>query len=258
MTNWLWQAYVEWMLGFLRAGALMAVFPVLSSRVIPVRIRLALGGLLAFLVMPWIDAPLVSKLDDFSYVTIVVREVLCGLAMGFISRLVFYSVQLAGSVIAFQMGLQMSSAVDPNTDATTETPGLILYYLAAMIFFSLDLHHVVIAGYIRSYEVVPLGAATMAPGLPDFLVARTSYLFVAAVQMAAPLIAVSFLLTYVFALLGRAVPQMNVFSESFSARLITGLFVFGITLQLSAQHIISYGRRVSGDLATIINLLKTA
>ena len=66
------------------------------------------------------------------------------------------------------------------------------------------------------------------------IVARSSQMFVIALQLAAPVMAVSFIVSLVFSVLGRAVPQMNVFHESFTIRTLAGLSVFGVTLQLMA------------------------
>ena len=258
MTALLWNEYIEWMLGFLRASALMVVFPVFSSQNMPVRMRLALAGVLAILVNPWINYAAPENLSLIGLVGLFGVEIMVGLAMGFICRMVFFCVQLAGSIIAFQMGLQMSSALNPDTQSNTETPGLILYYLAALLFLTLDLHHWMLAGFVESYSVLPVGGAGLSTALMDEGIKHSARLFVAAVQMSAPMIAVSFLVTYIFALLGRTVPQMNVFTESFAARSMAGLLVFGVTIQLTAQHIINYLRNMPQDLANIVRLMSTA
>jgi flagellar biosynthetic protein FliR len=87
------------------------------------------------------------------------------------------------------------------------------------------------------------------------VIAQTSRIFVIALQIAAPLMAVSFLITLVFAVLGRAVPQMNVFQESFAARTLVGLLSFGLTCTLMGQHLANYLRRLPDDLARVVRLM---
>ena len=71
----------------------------------------------------------------------------------------------------------------------------------------------------------------------------------------APIIAVSFVVTLVFAVLSRAVPQMNVFAESFGIRIVGGLIVFGFTMQLTAQHVLNYLHRLPDDLLAVAQML---
>jgi flagellar biosynthesis protein FliR len=59
----------------------------------------------------------------------------------------------------------------------------------------------------------------------------------------------------VFAVLSRAVPQMNVFILSFSFRILGGLAVFGFTLQLTAQYVLNYLHRLPDDLLNLAQLL---
>jgi len=73
--------------------------------------------------------------------------------------------------------------------------------------------------------------------------------------MAAPVIAVTFLINLVFAVIGRAVPQMNSFIESLAFRILAAMMVFGVTLPLMGQHIVNYLRRLPEDLLRVAQLL---
>ena len=89
------------------------------------------------------------------------------------------------------------------------------------------------------------------------MIGRTGQLFVAGLLIAAPVIAVSFLVNLVFSVIGRAVPQMNVFAESFPVKSLAGLFVFGMTCTLMATHITNYLKRLPGDFLRVAQLLGT-
>jgi flagellar biosynthesis protein FliR len=80
---------------------------------------------------------------------------------------------------------------------------------------------------------------------------HTGHIFIVALQISAPIIAVSFVVTLVFSVLSRAVSQMNVFSESFAFRIAGGLIVFGFTLQLTGQHVLNYLHRLPEDLIQV-------
>jgi flagellar biosynthetic protein FliR len=114
-----------------------------------------------------------------------------------------------------------------------------------------------IAALQRSYALVPMGAAHLSEALLQDVIRRTGLVFVIAVQMAAPVIGVSFVISLVFSMLGRAVPEMNVFTESFPVRTMAGLVVFGSTCMFMAQHVLSYLRRLPEDVLRVTQLLGT-
>jgi len=123
------------------------------------------------------------------------------------------------------------------------------------VMLTLDLHHWVLLGFERTYTVSPIGGAHLSGELFETVVKHTSTIFVIAVQISAPVIAVSFVILLVFSILSRAVPQMNVFSESFLFRIVGGLIVFGFTLQLAAQHVLNGLHRLPDDLLVVGQLL---
>jgi flagellar biosynthetic protein FliR len=127
--------------------------------------------------------------------------------------------------------------------------------MAIVLWLGLDLHHWLLAAFQRTYDLLPVGGARLHEAVLDQVLGRCAELFVIALQITAPVLAVSFIISLVFAVLGRAVPQMNVFSESFATRILAGLSVFGFTCQLMAQHIVNYLRRLPEDMLTLAKLL---
>ena len=117
--------------------------------------------------------------------------------------------------------MNWGATFNPFSNSRSEAPGLILFNAGAMIFLTLDLHHWILRALQRSYQMLPIGGAHLGPALFTDIVSRTGYLFVAGLLIAAPVIAVSFLVNLVFSVIGRAVPQMNIFVESFSSSSIT-------------------------------------
>jgi flagellar biosynthetic protein FliR len=124
-----------------------------------------------------------------------------------------------------------------------------------MLWLSLDMHHWMLIAFQKTYKYLPIGSGHLSQALVTDMVARTGGIFVVALQMAAPLLAVSFIISLIFAVLGRAVPQMNVFSESFAVRPLVGLSVFGLTLDLMSQHIMNYMRQLPEDMLRVAQAL---
>ena len=238
----------NWLMVFLRASAMLAVFPIFSARNFPVQLRLGLGALLAVMVAATLPPNAVQPTDFLGIAGIMAVEIGLGLAIGFTCRMIFFALEVAGSVISAEIGLSIPPGLNPLNDAPMTTMASILYYLAAMLWLTMDMHHWMLIGFEKTYTYLPIGAAHITQAVLADIVARTGGIFVVALQMSAPLLAVSFIISIVFAVLGRAVPQMNVFSESVAVRPLVGLSVFGLTLDLMAQHIMNYLHQLPEDM----------
>jgi flagellar biosynthesis protein FliR len=247
-----------WLLVFLRAGAWLSIFPLFTMQNFPVQLRLALGGMVSFLVSQTITVPPTLPQGFFSILGVMIAEVGSGLLLGFICRLVFHILEFAGNLVSSELGLNMASTLNPFTHARSDIPGTVLYYLGALLFLILDLHHALLLAFQKTYMFLPFGAVHLKEALFNNIIGSTSQLFSLGLLMAAPIIAVSFLVNLVFSVLGRAVPQMNVFSESFPFRIMAGLTVFGLSLNLMAQHISNYLGRLPHDFLRVAQLLRGA
>lgn len=246
---------LNWFVVFVRAGGLLLAFPLFSTRNVPVMIRVSLAAILALLVSPSISATLRPDASLFQFLGLFFKEASIGIFLGFIAGLVFHAVAVAGSIAASEIGFNMAGTFNPLAETLESPPGMLLHWMSVMLLFTLNLHQWVIAGFFRSYDLVPVGAAGLGEALLIDGIQRTSGIFVSAVQMTAPVIGCSFLVTTVFALLGRSVPQMNVFSESFAFRTMAGLGVFGFTCTLAGQYIANHVRRIPDDLMRVCTLL---
>jgi flagellar biosynthetic protein FliR len=222
---------------------------------IPTRVRIGLGALTAFLMTPLLAGPAGPPAGVLGWIGLLAMEVGAGLLLGFICRLLFYILEFAGSVAAMEMGLNLAASINPFSQSRSEAPGLILYNLGAIIFLSMDLHHWLLAGLQRTYQLLPIGGAQLREALLVDIVGRTSQLFLLGLLMAAPVMAVAFLINLVFAVLGRAVPQMNVFGESLAFRILGGMAVFGLMLNLVGQHTVNYLRHLPEDFLRVAQLL---
>jgi flagellar biosynthetic protein FliR len=245
----------DWLMVFLRASGLLAVFPVFSAPSMPVRARVALGALMAFLITPGLPESSWLANQFSGLIGQMAMEVGVGLVFGFICKMIFFAVETAGGIISAEIGLNLPPIFNPMSPSPTALPGTLLSYLATVLWLSLDLHHWLLLGFGRSFEILPMGGAHLTEPVLGEVLRWTSLVFVIALQMAAPVMAVSFIISLVFSILGRAVAQMNVFTESFAIRLFAGLTVFGISSQLMAQHIANYLGRLPEDMLRVAQYL---
>ena len=245
----------NWMLVFARTGAFLMILPFFSAVNFPTMARIALSAMAAMLISPILPTFPVEHLGILSLAALLDREITIGLLLGFLSRMVFYAADIAGLIISTELGLNMGMIMDPASRQPEQIPGLLLSLLSIVTMLTLDLHHGLLLGFARTFDVLPIGSGQLSPTLFENVVHHTAQIFVVALQIAAPVMAVSFVITVFFAIMARAVPQMNVFSESFGIRIAGGLIVFGFTLHIAAQYVANYLHRLPDDLLSFGKIL---
>lgn len=224
---------------FLRAGAFLFLLP-LVGRPVPVMVRTAASLYLAFLMLPLVPLdPSVSMPSGFVDLALLsLRELLIGALMGFGFQLLFHLIHFAGQFISMEIGLMQSNLFNPLTRQQDTVLSTGLTMLAIVLIFTLDVHHTLIFAFKRSLEIMPGGVALGGSMVIDRLVADSGKIFIVGVQMAAPLIAVNYIVTLSFAVLGRAIPTMNVMMLSFGVRIGLGFIALIIVLVVIIQILI--------------------
>lgn len=226
------------MLVFSRAGGLLTIAPAFSGQNIPVIIRIALAFFLATIFVNLIP-PQPGIPDHFLLLVLAIaHEIVVGLLMGMAVRLVFYALDMAGQIMATEIGLMNSSSLDPITNAEGSPANTALSYLGIVIFFASGAHHLMLLAFLRSFELVPAAAGNFDPRVADVVVNQSGRIFLLAVQMSAPLIAINFLVNFSLAMLSRAAPAINAFALSIPIQVIAGLTVFSMVIGLTAHYVL--------------------
>ena len=103
-----------------------------------------------------------------------------------------------------------------------------------------------------SFEILPIGQFLISKNPMEQFVQEVSRVFVIGTLMAAPFIALNFLVNVSFAVLGKAVPKMNVFMTSFSVRILGGLTLLVASLLLLTSYILDNSKRSAEVMLGII------
>jgi len=226
---------LTWMFVFLRGLGVLLQLPVLAGRPLPVTVRLGLGVCLATLlagVIPQSTVP--STLPELGFMA--AGEVVLGLVLGFIARLAFAAVEMAGRLMSSEIGLSATPGMGVP-EPSTEPLAALLTSLALVLFFLLGGHHALLEAFAKSFQLAHAGRATLSPVAAEVLIEGCGHVIELGVRMAAPFIAMNFLVTLAFSALGRMVPKMNVFIMSFSVRAIAGLALLGVSGSLIARYL---------------------
>lgn len=250
MINIELQPLLMFQLGFLRAIALLVACPVYRTAG-NIRLRIGLAGMLTLFAMPRFTLSQELAIDG-SLVGLAIYNVLAGLALGFAVRLVFGIIEYAGAILSMEMGLSLSAAFDPVAGYTSTLMSRFLFALAIFIFFTAGFYQEVLLGFVRSFDLQPLDTIPSTVMAVDTLVSASTNIFVTALKIAAPVMAMNFLVNLAFAVLGKVVPKLNVFMTSMAFRIWAGFFVFGAAFTLICRYIIrAYGSAVETGLQAI-------
>jgi flagellar biosynthetic protein FliR len=223
-----------WLMVMLRSIGVVVQLPVIAGHPIPVTVRLGicigLATLLAGLV-PVAPAPFAL----WSLISAAAVEVIMGLALGFVVRAAFASVEMAGRVISTEVGLTAMPGLGAPEPAHEPVAALMMA-MAVVLFFLFGAHHGVLIAFAKSFQLAPAGGATFDPAAGASLLRDTAHLIELGVRISAPFIAMNFLVNLAFSVLGKAVPKMNVFIVSFSARALFGLALLSTAGALIARY----------------------
>ncbi len=152
-------------------------------------------------------------------------------------RMVFFAVELAGHLISYEIGLMASNSVNPLLGSSDATITTLLYYFSLLIFLSLVFIMMFLKLLSLSFEILPIGSFFSQANPMEKYVTEVSKVFVLGTLIAAPFIALNFLVNVSFAVLGKAVPKMNVFMTSFSIRILSGLILLVASILLITSYV---------------------
>lgn len=219
------ETQVEPFLGvFLRVTGIFVMTPVLGSQEIPATVR-AMGAFLLALVIYPVVAPHLAPVprETLALGLRFAGEFGIGLLVGLIVLLAFTAFQLAGEFYSLQMGFGIINVVDPLSQSQVPILGSFKSTFALGLFLLSDGLHAVIAAVAGSFARLPaLDLAAMGP-IQGVLLTVFTTSFEAALRLAAPLMAVIFLVELLMGILAKTAPQMNIMVVGFQIKIVVGL-----------------------------------
>jgi flagellar biosynthetic protein FliR len=242
---------ITWLMIVIRAGACVMLLPGLTGQPMPVTVRLGLALALGTLLAPVVPAPAQVPATLLSLVGAGAAEILVGLLMGYVGRMAFFAMEMGSRLIANEMGLTSTPGVETPT-ASHEPFASMMHRFAVVVYFGAGAHLLVLGTFARSFHFAPPGLAGINPAAGDQLILATGKTLATGLQLAAPFIALNFLMTLGFALLGRTVSKINVFMLSMGARTMIGLGMLGAAGVLFVRYLLAAFERIPADMLTYL------
>jgi flagellar biosynthetic protein FliR len=216
---------------FARIGTMVMLLPGLGELTVPVRVRLTIALVLAAVLLPLHRNDYAVDLRSYGpMLTMLAQELFIGAVLGLAARLTISALQVAGSVIAQQLGLGFVTAVDPTQGQQGIILGNFLTILGLTLIFATDLHHVVIAALNDSYTLFQPGEL---PPIGDVAALTTRTLadaFRVGIQLSAPFLVFGLLFNFGLGVLSRLMPQMQVFFVGLPLSILAGFLILLIAV----------------------------
>ncbi len=222
------------LLAMVRGVAWLVITPPFAHRGIPVTVKVALAMALAAPVAPRL-AETASSMNLPELVGALLVQVFAGIALGFVTMLIFSAIQAAGDLLDLFGGFSLAAGFDPLSQHQGSVIGKFYYWLALILLFALDGHLLLIRGFFTSYEALPLDAFLNPGDVSKVLLVALGQFLLAALQIAAPLIGVLFLIDAALGLLTKVSPTLNAFSLGFPAKILATLLMVAIAVPLMPE-----------------------
>ncbi|MFO7689987.1 MAG: flagellar biosynthetic protein FliR [Cryobacterium sp.] len=220
------------MLAGVRMVAFLVIAPPFSYNAFPLRIKAMLAIGLSLAVSPRAALGYVSQ-DTASFVGALILEILVGAILGFLVYVVFAAIQAAGGLIDMFSGFSMAQGFDPQSMVNGAQFTRLFQMTSLALLFASGGYQLIIGGLVRTFTAIPIGGGLDIAIPVQQIIAATSQMFLAAVQIAGPLLVVLFLADAGLGLLTRVAPALNAFALGFPLKiLITLILVSSIYVAL--------------------------
>ncbi|MDD3676127.1 MAG: flagellar biosynthetic protein FliR [Thauera propionica] len=205
-----------------RILGLFASAPIFSNRGVPARVRLAIGLGVAIALLPVM--PPMPDVPPSSGVGLAIfgQQIFIGVAIGFMIRIVFAAVDMAGALIGMQMGLSFAIFFDPDAGGQTAVLSDFLNLIATLLFVAVNGHLLMIEALVRSFEWLPVGTEIVRAEGWGYIARAGLTVFAAGLLLSLPVIGVLLVANIALGVLTRAAPQLNLFAVGFPVTLTAG------------------------------------
>lgn len=213
-----------------RISGLMLTVPVLSSRMLPARIKIFF-----IFALSWVCAAMVPtslSLIHFNgiYVVYFVQELFFGLLMGFVLQLVFQVFVLGGQIISMQAGLGFAVMVDPASKASVPLISQFYLMMTSLVFLSLNGHLALLDALMESFRLMPIGQVSIDSATLWNTITFSGWMFKEAVLISIPATLSLLIVSLSFGIMTRVAPQLNIFSLGFPITLLMGILIVKVGL----------------------------
>lgn len=222
-------------LALVRVSGMVAFAPFFSSTALPMRAKAVFAGLVAWVVAPLV-ATMPSAAASISF-SAIIGELAVGLVYGLSLALLSEMMIFAGQIAGLQFSFSLVNLLDPGSAIQTPLLGELFQLMGTLVVIAAGLDRILLASVLRSFRAAPLGSYVFAPPTAAAIVQSAGGIFLAALELAAPVLAATMLVEIAVALAGKLSPQLPVMSLTVPLKTLTGFAILAGSLALWPRFI---------------------
>lgn len=216
----------------MRMSSFVLSSAVLGNPTVNAPVKILLSIVLSMIVFPLVQLKTINmSIISTEIIGLVIREIIVGLALGFLTRLFFFVVSMTGDLVSMSIGLSAAQIYNPMMGSQGGVVEQFYTGLATLIFFGINGHHMLLSGIMQSYDLVTVAGGLNVSPFADVAVFVQTTLEMA-IKMAAPILGSLLIVNLAMGILGRAVPQINVLVTSMPVTIMIGFIVMFVCLPL--------------------------
>jgi len=217
---------------------------------IPTRIKLSIALLLTLIILPLHRSAYQVDMSSLTpLMVLMLHEIIVGIVLGATARVTLSALQVAGSVIAQQLGLGFVTAIDPTQGQQGLILGNFLTLLGVTLIFATDLHHLVIAGLHDSYRLFRPGEVPVVSDVASLVTNTIAGAFRVGIQLSAPFLVFGLVFNIALGVLSRLMPQMQVYFVAVPLSIMIGFLILLIVVGAMMASFLGYVGGVLHELA---------
>ena len=226
-----WPTFLASMtLVLVRVSGMVVFAPFFSSTALPVRTKAVFVGAIAYLLAPLV-ATLPHAQASITFSSLL-GELAVGLVYGLTLTLLNEMMLFAGQIAGVQFSFSMVNLLAPTSSIQTPLLGDLFQLMGTLVVIAAGLDRILLASLVRSFRVAPLGSFALAPQSALAIVRAAGGIFVAAIELAAPVLAATMLVEVAVSLLGKLSPQLPVMNLTVPLKTLTGFALLTGSLAL--------------------------
>ncbi|MGI4851324.1 MAG: flagellar biosynthetic protein FliR [Janthinobacterium lividum] len=249
-NTWVMGEFFGYFMVFARLGGFIYMMPGISEIYVSGRVRLLFAMTLTLAITPVVQETLpLMPSTSLGFGFMILGEAAIGLIASVAIKIMLSTLDMVGILYGYQIGLANAFAFSPATSQQTGLPGVFLGTVAMVLIFAFDLHHSFLRALVESYQtfspINPLSFAQLSTGFMHLCLQTVTLSFSLALQLSGPVIIFGFFMMMASGLLGRLVPQLQIFFVLQPLQLFLGFGLLIVSFALMMRHFFeSFGQVV--------------